>query len=127
MKNEIIKDLIDQLDGYEGSSIYGCDMAYTLFEGYNVDGSVTYNTYQASEWLNKYRTDVGYEIQELEDEGLPTANPFLEPEKLMVQVYLKVADDVLSQCELIEENWNDKLELTKENIKKLTEELEGGE
>ena len=30
-----------------------CDLAYTLFEGENADGSVLYNTYKAKEFIKE--------------------------------------------------------------------------
>ena len=51
MKEDIIKRIIDKLYDYEGSEFYGADLAYSLFEGENIDGSFTYNSYEAKEWI----------------------------------------------------------------------------
>ena len=47
-KNLVIEELKQKLEDYEGADIYGCDMAYTLLEQYNIDGSYTYNTYSSA-------------------------------------------------------------------------------
>lgn len=54
IKNEVAQDLIDKLSNNEGREVYGADLAFTLFEGYNADGSVTYSRYKAQEWIKAH-------------------------------------------------------------------------
>lgn len=123
-EKEIIDDLINKLDDYKGTTNYGCDLAYTLFEGYNVDGSVTYSTYDAREWIKKHFSDLGDVVENMKFNGLDVANVFDEPEKFMVQVYLETASSVLSRCEFIDDYWNDKFELDETNIVNIKTQLE---
>lgn len=132
IKNDVINLLIDNLYNYEGSDVYSCDLAYTLFEGYNVDGSITYSTYEAQEWIKKHFNELGEIVEEIKfqlgSENIP--NIFDEPEAFMVVIYLEVANYLCGKCELIDKNWNDKIKLNKktiETIKKQLEELKDGE
>lgn len=126
MKRDILNDLIDKLYDYEGGCYYACDLAYTLFECYNIDGSVTYSTYNAKEWIKKHFDELGEVVEEIKfnlgSEFVP--NIFEEPEKFMVVIYLEVASSLLSQCKFIDDNWNNEIELTNENIEKIKKELE---
>ena len=126
MKKEILNDLIDKLNDYEGQSIYACDLAYTLFESYNIDGSVTYNTYDAKEWVKKHFNELGEVVEDIKfnlgGEFIP--NIFDETEKFMVVIYLEVGASLLSQCKFIDDNWNNKIELTNEVIEIIKEQLQ---
>lgn len=126
MKKEILNDLIEKLYEYEGQKIYACDLAYTLFESYNIDGSVTYSTYNAKEWIKKYFNELGEAVEAIKynlgSELIP--NIFDEPEKFMVVIYLEVGASLLSQCKFIDDNWNNEIELTNKNIEIIKEQLE---
>ena len=130
MINYVIDLLIRKLEDYEDTSIYGCDMAYTLLEQYNVDGSITYNTCEAIEWLKD-------NIQDIYD-FLPTikfefGDEFYakicidildSPEKAMVIICLEKANEIMSNLKFINDNWNNEIVLNKENINIIKSELE---
>lgn len=133
MKNYVIDLLVRKLEDYEDMFIYGCDMAYTLLEEYNINGSITYSTYKAEEWLKD-------NIQDIYD-FLPTIKfeygdefyaklciDILEnPEKAMTIICLEKANDILSSLKFINDNWNNKIVLNKENINIIKKELENYE
>lgn len=133
MTNYIIDLLIRKLEDYEDMSIYGCNMAYTLLEQYNVDGSIKYNTYEAIEWLKD-------NIQDIYD-FLPTIKfmyddefyaklciDILEnPEKAMVIICLEKANEIMANLKFINDNWNNEIVLNKENINIIKKELENYE
>ena len=125
MKEEIKNDLIDKLYDYEGGKYYACDLSYKLFECYNIDGSVTYNTFEAKEWIKKHFNDLGEIVEEIKfnlgGEFIP--NIFDEPEKFMVVIYLEVGASLLSQCKFIDDNWNNEIILNKKNIEKIKKQL----
>lgn len=127
MKKEIIERIIARLEDYEGANIYGADLAYTLFEGENVDGSFTYNSYEAKEWIKKYYDDIAEVYDELKfsfgEEYIAKLNMFENPEAFMVIIILESANYILGRCKFVEDNWNEKIELTKKNIKKIQNEL----
>lgn len=50
-------------------------------------------------------------------------NPFKEPEKAHVLLLLEASQSILSKCKLIDENWNNEIELTNKVIKKLTKQI----
>ena len=129
MKNYIIDLLIRKLEDYEDIKVYGCDMAYTLLEQYNVDGSITYNTCEAIEWLKN-------NIQDIYD-FLPTIKFTYDefysklcidildsPERAMVIIVLEKANDILSSLDFIKENWNNEITLDKKTIEIIKKELE---
>lgn len=129
MTNYVIDLLIRKLEDYEDMSVYGCDMAYTLLEQYNVDGSITYNTCAAIDWLSD-------NIQNIYD-FLPTikfmyGDEFYtklcvdildSPEKAMVIICLEKAYEIMSDLEFIKDNWDNKIVLNKENINIIKKEL----
>lgn len=130
MKNYVIDLLIENLENYEDMSIYGCEMAYTLLEEYNVDGTVLYNTHSTTEWLKDNMQDI-YDF-------LPTIKFSYDdefyarlcidildsPEKAMVIICLEKAREILSSLKFINDNWDNKIVLNKENINIIKSELE---
>lgn len=126
IKNDVIDELIEQLYNYENQTYLGCDLGYQLFESYNIDGSVTYSTYRAKEWIKEHFNDLGEIVEELKfqlgSEFIP--NIFDEPEKFMVVIYLEVANYLMAQCEFIDTNWNNTIDLTTKNIEIIKKQLE---
>ena len=124
IKNEVIEKLIEKLYNYEEQEVYGCGLGYKLFEGYNIDGSVTCNAYAATQWIKENFDDLGEIVENIQSQGLEIPNIFESPESFMVIIYLEVANYVMGKCKFIDKNWNDKLVLNKENIKTIKKELE---
>lgn len=121
---EFVADvLMDKLDEYEGTSSCGCDLAYDLLQQYNVDGSYTYSTYEAKQWVVKNFDELGEIVEEMTEEDIPPCNVFDNPEAFQVQIMLYVASGLLAQCETVNEFWNEEQELTEEIIAKIKEEL----
>lgn len=121
---EFVADvLMDKLDEYEGTSSYGCDLAYILLQQYNVDGSYTYSTYEAKQWVASCFDELGDIVNDMTEEGIPPCNVFDNPEGFMVQIMLYVAGELLGQCDTVNEFWNEEQELTEEIIAKIKEEL----
>lgn len=115
--------IIDRLNDYSGNSYYGCDLAYTLFEGENVNGSVLCNTYQTKEFI-KANFDLFGDLVEYFNDNLDMKlNPFSEPEKAHVILLLEASQSILSQLTFISENWNNSIELNDENIAIISNEL----
>ncbi len=125
IKAEVAEDLADKLNNYEGQSVYGCDLAFTLFECYNADGSVTYSTYEAKEWIKNHFDELGEIVEEMRDnwEYDAGADIFDNPEKFMTSVYLWIASEICGSLTSVQEFWNDSEELTAELIEKITNEL----
>lgn len=133
MTNYVIDLLVRKLEDYEDTKVYACDLAYTLLEQYNVDGSITYNTFNAIEWLKNNIRDI-YDF-------LPTIKfeygdefyaklciDILEnPEKAMVIICLEKANEIMVNLDFIKENWDNEIVLNKENINIIKKELENYE
>lgn len=123
LKNYIIDETILNLKEQEGRTVYACDIGYTVFESANVDGSYTYSTYKATQWVKKYFDSLGEIVDELKSNGIDAPNPFDEPEKFQVCILLEGSQYLFSKCETIDENWNDEIELTPKIIRKICKEL----
>lgn len=125
---DLVKDLIkERLYNYEGQECYICDLAYTLFEGENIDGSFTYSYYWSKELIRKYWDD----FSEIYDEFIAecgkenSINVLEEPEKFVVIMLLEQASQLLSNYDnkFIEDNWNNEIVLNKKNIKEIIKSL----
>jgi hypothetical protein len=124
--NYVIDCIIDRIDDWEDITVYPCDFGWQLFEQENSNGSATYNTEDAKEWIKQYFDTIGGVAENIIF-GIGAdflANPFVEPEKFMVQIMLEVSSMLVGQCEIMDQNWNDELELTEEVIKTFKSQLE---
>lgn len=120
---DVKQDIIEKLNDYKGGIYYGCDLAYKLFEGDNANGSVFCNTYKTEQYIKANWDLFGELVEHYKANFGETLNPFSEPEKAHVIFELEAAQAILSQCQIIDKHWNDKIELTEKNIKKITKEV----
>lgn len=116
-------DIVDKLNDYKGSSIYACDLGMTLFEGENVNGSVFCNTWKTKEFIKENFELFGKLIEHWDDMFGETLNPFSEPEKCHVVLLIESARSILAGCKLVEQKWDEKIELTPAVIKRLTKQV----
>ncbi len=123
LKAWIIDEMISELKEMEGRTVYGCDLGFSIFESANVDGSYTYSTYEAINWIKKYFDDLGEIVEETTAEGLTPPNVFDKPESFMVFIMLECSSYLTGKCKFIEDNWNDEIELNKKNINRICKEL----
>ena len=115
--------IIERLNDYKGTNIYGADLAYTLFEGENTNGSVLCNTYLTKEFI-KNNFDLFADFSEYyKDNFGESLDIFAEPKKAHVILLLESSAMVLSQLETVNEFWDDSKELTEELINSIIEEL----
>ena len=124
MREDIIKELIKQLENHKGETVEVSNLAYELFNYYNMDRTITYNRYIAQEWINKHRDEIGYEMEDMKEFGLEPANPFTEPELLMLQIYLEVGDDIIQDLDIVDQYWNKEIVLDDETIEEIKNQLE---
>lgn len=120
--SELCKEyLFEKLDEYEGITAYGCDLAYKLCEECNINGSLTYCRQTAIEQLCEWWYDAAdYSDYEQMNFG-ERSNPFENPEAYMVRMVICGIGYLLSQCAMINESWDDELELTPEVIEAIKE------
>ena len=123
---EYVKDfIVDNLPEYEGKEVYACDLAYTITEGINVDGSATYSRQKAVDYIKEWFDEAAEVYQyQVENYGQASQNPFENPEAWMVCMIIEGVSAVFSQCTVIDNNWNNEIELTEEIIKKILEEVQ---
>ena len=120
---ELRNFIIEKLNDYKDIDVYGADLAYTLFENENANGSVLYNTYLTKEFI-KNHFDLFADFSEHYTNNFEKSlNIFAEPEKAHVILLLESAKMVLGQLETINEFWNDEKELTEELINSIVEDL----
>lgn len=130
MENNIMNFMIDilkdKLDNFEGILMYGADMGYGLLEEENSNDTYTFSADEAMEWIKKYFDDIREVVSSIEfnlgAENVP--NAFLEPETFMVNCMLEVSSVLCSNCKFIDDNWNNEIELSSENIEIIKEQLE---
>ena len=120
---ELKETIIDRLNDYKNTTVYGCDLAYTLFESENVNGSVLCNTYLTREFIKENFDLFGDLVQYVENNIDVVLNPFKEPEKSHVWLVMEGGCSLLSRLDFILNNWNDKFKLTDEVIKEITDQL----
>ena len=118
---EYCKDyILDNIDDFEGNTYYACDFSSYLTEGPNIDGSLTYSTREAEEYLHEWYWDCGkYFEYEKFNFGENIHNPFENPEAYMVCMVIEGCNSILSRCPVIEDNWNEQIKFTKSVIRKI--------
>lgn len=115
----------EQLDNYEGTSHYACDLGITLTEGMNADGTFTYSRELAKDYLKEWWDDASaYWDYEKWNFGEHMHNPFDNPEAYIVCMVIEGVSALLAKCQIIDDNWNDEIELTEEMIAIIKEQLE---
>ena len=108
-------------------TIIRCDLGNKLTEGINVDGSATYFTYEAKEYIKEWWNEASECYQyEKDNYGEVLHNPFEEPEAFHVCMIIHGVENILNQCETVtdNENWNNEIEFTDELIDKIIEEVQ---
>ena len=116
--------IIDHIEDWEGETKYACDLGGYLTEGPNVDGSLTYSTYMAKEYIREWWYEAGeYWEYEKNNFGENLHNPFDNPEAYMVCMVIEGVNAILSRCQYIEDNWNDEITLNEDTIKMIIEQV----
>lgn len=118
LKAEIMQDILSKLDNYVYSGIEiednPRDVAFTLWEEENVNGSITFSAYESKEWVKKHFDDLDEVVEQYQMETGETLNPFSSPEAFQVIITIEVT------CDLINEVWEDGM-TTKELFEALKE------
>lgn len=121
----------DHIDGWfdnnEGRDVYGADLGFEITLNENNDGFVDDPyTYTAKEWIKEHFDDCAvyweYERFNYGSDG-NKVNPFDEPVKYVVLIYINAVEQIVSNLPYIEEHWNDNITLTPNVIARLRYEL----
>jgi len=115
---------IKQLEDYTDTEVYGCDLPIKLTEGINVDGSATYSTNKAKQYIKEWWNEAGEYYDFCKQEfGEVFHNPFEEPEAYHVCMIIEGVRVILNQCPTFEKYYDEEFELTEEIVNKLIEEV----
>ena len=124
----LINFIKSELPEHEGRSVYACDLGNEITNGINCDGTATYSTYEAKQYIREWCDEAGeYWEYENWNFGEHLHNPFDEPEAFMVCMIIEGVSSILAQCEIIDSAWNDKIELTEETIAAILSQIDGKE
>lgn len=125
--NEEIREFIhDNLANYEGNTFYGCNLGYEITNDININGTATYDRNEAIEKLKEFWDDAAdvFEYCKFNYGENLLLNPFEEPEKYHVIMIIEGVQSMLAQSDFIDKNWDNKIELTEENIKIILSEID---
>ena len=101
LERDVLERMIDALDDMEGRDGYVSDLAFTLFEAENINGSMTYSTYKAEQWIAEHFHDLADMVEDMAADWDITPNPFSNPEKFMVQVVLYLAEQLVYKSDYL--------------------------
>lgn len=123
--NEFCKEYIrEKLEEMEGVTCYVCELAYTLAESDNINGTMTYSTKTAIDYICEWWYDCA-EFSDYEEVNFgKRSNPFEKPEAFMACMVIEGINSILAQCPIIDENWNNEIELTPEVIEAIKKQIE---
>lgn len=119
-RNHIAENLPEWL----GQEVYMCDLGGELTQGTNCDGTFTFSTSLAKDYLREWFDEAGeYWDYEKFNFGENLHNPFNNPEAYIVCMVIEGVNSILSQCAIVDEMWNDQVELTQELIDEILEQI----
>lgn len=123
--NDYCREFIkDNIRNYENTMVYSCDLGFTITKGINCNGTATYSTHDAIEYIKEWWYDAAdYSDYENLNFG-ERSNPFSNPEAFMVRMIIEGVNSILSQCSYIDEHWNENIELTDEVIDEILSEID---
>ncbi len=112
--------ILDTIDDWEGQSVYGADLAYELTEVPNVNG-----VYEDDSWgfIGKHIHDAADEYNRQKDNFGEVKNPFEDPEGFVVVWLIGAVGAILANIDVVDEHWDDKLEITEDIIKEIKDAL----
>lgn len=112
--------ILDYIDEYEGLSTYGADLAYEITEVPNKNG-----VYEDDAWgfITKHIQDAREEYDNQEDILGEAKNPLKDPDGFVVVWLIDAVGSILANIDIVDENWNNELELTKDVIKEIKDAL----
>ena len=120
-----ISDWLDDIEG-ENMDVYGSELGFEITSEENCNGFVDDPyTYTAKEWIKEHFDDCAeyWEYEKFNFGSDAQTNPFDDPMKYKVLVFIAVVRDIVAGLPYIEEHWNDDITLTPDVIARLRYEL----
>lgn len=99
LEKDVLNRMIDKLDDMEGRDGYVSELAFTLFEGEHIDGSMT--THKAEQWIAEHSHDLADVVEEMTVCYGVAPNPFADPEVFMGQIILFLAEDLVYESDYL--------------------------
>ena len=122
---EYCKEFIESnLPDYEGSGLYICDLANYVTEGINANGTATFSTLQAKEYIKEWWEEAEEIFQYYQNELGMSVNPFENPERFHVLMIIYGVERLINQCEFVQTHWDEEMEITEEIINNIINELD---
>ena len=117
--------IYDHIDEYRGQMVYPCDLGFTLTEGPNCDGTLTYSREEAKNYLREWWDEADDYFDYAKSNCGMVQNPFDNPEAYMVCMVIEGVAALISQAfDRIEGvDWNEMVELTGDLIEQITEKV----
>lgn len=120
-KNHIITNIEDR----EGETIDASELGWSLTDRMNADGTFTYSTEMAKDYLREWFWDAGkYFDYEKVSFGENLHNPFENPEAFVVCMVIEGVNGILARCEYIDSHWNEEITLDSGVIGTIIEQVE---
>lgn len=105
LKAEILQDILEKLNDYVSSDTEiednPRDVAFTLWETENENGSITCNAWESKEWIKNHFEDLDEVVEQYQFDTGEALNPFSSPEAFQVIITIEVT------CYLINAVWED--------------------
>ena len=119
VKAEIMQDILSKLNDWKSSGVSirymdGTEIAYTLWESENANGSITCWAQESKDWIKKHFDDLDEVVEQYQFDTGKMLNPFSSPEEFQLIITIEVTQ------QLIYEVWEDTMTLD-ELIKALKE------
>lgn len=117
--------IIDHVEDQKGNTMYMSDLGPELTMGINVDGSATYSTFKAIEYLKEWWDEAG-EYYEYEEKCFcfHKWNPFLNPEAFHCCMVIEGVNNLLSQVPIVSKRWNERVEIDDTLINQIIKAME---
>jgi hypothetical protein len=117
-----IADNLETLENKSYSSSW--DLAYDLTQDGNANGSMTFSTYRAEQYIKTWFDNVGVFLDEYKNEygEMPTHNPFNDQELFHCLMVIHGVSIILSQVDFLNDDKD--IEITKENAERIKKEIE---
>jgi len=116
--------IIDRLEDFKGETYPDAwELSNAITESDNVSGSMTYNTYQAKEYIKAWYFQAGVFIEQYDDEmgEKPNHNPFTSPELFHCLMVIWGVDKLLTYINICD---GEEITLDDETIKQITKKIE---
>jgi hypothetical protein len=117
--------IANHLDNLKGETFdSNLELAISLYEYDNINGSMTYSTYQAQDFIKSWFYNVGLFIEQYQNDlgEIPQHNPFTQPELFHCLMVIYGVQNILASVSMINDN-QEPFTLTQEIIEHIKKEI----